>query len=89
MWLPNEQMALDRVACRVKLGGHNVPDDAVRRRYHRGLKNFFELYQPIADTWRIYEASKHTELNPIAHGEKKVVTRVDNLDLWKQIQGRI
>lgn len=22
--------------------------------FHAGLKNFFRLYHPIADTWRIY-----------------------------------
>jgi predicted ABC-type ATPase len=37
------------------MGGHHVPDDVVRRRYAKGIKNFFSLYQPLATTWRVYD----------------------------------
>jgi len=51
--LPTADFALKRVRDRVRLGGHDVPEETVRRRYHRGMKNFFELYQPLATRWRL------------------------------------
>lgn len=56
-WLKDAETAIARVANRVSLGGHHVPADIVRRRYERGVRNFFTLYRPIADTWRVYDNS--------------------------------
>lgn len=36
-WLPSPQMAEQRVAMRVKEGGHNIPKDVIYRRYWAGL----------------------------------------------------
>jgi predicted ABC-type ATPase len=55
LWLPSPEMALARVAERVRLGGHDVPADTIRRRYHAGLRNFFELYGPLTDSWQFYD----------------------------------
>ena len=49
--LPTPELAVARVAGRVSLGGHAIPEPVIRRRYQRGLANFFRLYQPIASTW--------------------------------------
>lgn len=49
--LPDPEFAIARVRQRVKEGGHNVPEDVVRRRYHSGLSNFDALYKPIVDEW--------------------------------------
>jgi predicted ABC-type ATPase len=51
LWLPNADMAVDRVAQRVASGGHDIPEDVIRRRYDRGLANFFNYYSTAADTW--------------------------------------
>ena len=53
-YLPSPQMAIKRIAHRVKHGGHHVPDDVVIRRYHRGLKNLKDIFMPIVDRWSIY-----------------------------------
>jgi predicted ABC-type ATPase len=52
LWLRNPELAIQRVADRVRQGGHNVPKEVVRRRYHRGLDNFRRIYRPLATTWR-------------------------------------
>jgi predicted ABC-type ATPase len=49
--LPDSEFAIARVKQRVKEGGHNVPEDVVRRRYHSGLSNLETLYKPIVDEW--------------------------------------
>ncbi|MEO7299932.1 MAG: zeta toxin family protein, partial [Verrucomicrobiota bacterium] len=53
--LPSTQLALRRVAGRVRQGGHNVPRADVLRRYERGWKNFEQHYRSLADAWTVYE----------------------------------
>lgn len=57
LWLQDAELAVFRVKERIKMGGHSVPEETIRRRYNAGLKNFFNLYTPIADVWRIYDNS--------------------------------
>jgi predicted ABC-type ATPase len=54
--LPNVEIALERVATRVKQGGHNVPEDVIRRRFAHGIKNF-ERYKVLVDSWQLYDNS--------------------------------
>jgi predicted ABC-type ATPase len=49
--LPSEDFAVRRVAMRVAAGGHSVPEVDVRRRYHRGLALFEQVYKPLVDEW--------------------------------------
>ena len=51
LWVPNVDMAIERVRSRVRAGGHGVPEETIRRRFEAGLHNFFELYRPLAATW--------------------------------------
>src|SRR5438132_10976934 len=37
LWLNTVELAIQRVAERVRYGGHSVTDNIIRRRYHRGL----------------------------------------------------
>ena len=53
--LPTAEMAIQRVAERVRQGGHSVPDDVVRRRFHSGWEHFETLYKPIVDAWALYD----------------------------------
>lgn len=57
LWLPSADLAVQRVAQRVTAGGHHLPEDTVRRRYHTGIRNFFTLYQPFATSWALYDCS--------------------------------
>ena len=57
LWLPSPEFALERVADRVRAGGHDVPAATVRRRYRAGLRNFFSLYEPLATSWGLYDSS--------------------------------
>jgi predicted ABC-type ATPase len=58
LWLPSAELAVARVANRVKQGGHNVPPDDIRRRYAAGVRNLLRLYRPILDGWWLYDASR-------------------------------
>ncbi len=56
-WLDSAELAINRVAGRVRSGGHHVPSETIRQRYGRSVRNFFELYRPIADVWEVYDNS--------------------------------
>ena len=51
------RLALQRVASRVRQGGHDVPRADVMRRFKRGIANFEMLYRPLADSWAVYDNS--------------------------------
>jgi predicted ABC-type ATPase len=61
-WLDSPELAIARVALRVQSGGHFVPDADIRRRYARSVRNFLELYRPIADEWEVYDNSSETRV---------------------------
>ena len=82
--LPSAAVAVQRVASRVRMGGHAVPADVVRRRYHAGLHNFFRLYLPLATSWRIYDTSSgHSIELPIAAGNESTTVVYDEA-LWER-----
>lgn len=62
LWLPSVELAVARVAMRVRQGGHHIPEADIRRRYTAGLRNFFGLYRSVIDAWWLYDAS---ELPPV------------------------
>jgi len=51
--------AVNRVAQRVRQGGHNIPEATIRRRYEKGIVNFQKIYSPIVDSWTLYDNSGH------------------------------
>jgi predicted ABC-type ATPase len=55
--LPAADLAISRVSARVVQGGHNVPEDVVRRRFHAGLRNFQEIYRKLVNSWIMYDNS--------------------------------
>jgi len=84
LWLNSPDLAVQRVGARVSLGGHHVPEEIVRRCYRNGVKNFFERYQPLADTWGIYDNSGWNDLTQIAIGVREIATQTPQESKWRQ-----
>lgn len=84
LWLPAVNLALARVAERVRTGGHDVPSETVRRRFDRGRRNFFTLYRPLADTWRLYDASGITGPRVAATGGQEEPTKLRDPKTWRE-----
>jgi len=53
--LPSADMAVQRVAERVRQGGHHIPEDVIRRRFEAGRRLLTEVYQPLVDQWVLYD----------------------------------
>ena len=84
LWLKSPELACQRVQNRVNQGGHNIPKNVIYRRYFKGLRNFFELYQPIADSWAFYDNSKFGNPEIIAEGGQTSKT-IFNQEIWREI----
>lgn len=55
--LPSVELAVARVAERVRQGGHNIPEPVIRRRFDAGRKNFERFYRDAVDAWALYDNS--------------------------------
>jgi len=60
-----------------------VPAEAVGRRFERGRRNFFGLYRPLADTWRLYDASGIIGPRLVASGGSSRPTTIRDLRMWR------
>ena len=84
VWLENPDLAIKRVAQRVALGGHDIPQDIIKRRYQRGRKNLVELYLPLADRFQAYNNSRD-ENSLIAYYDDRHNLIIVQSDIWNQI----
>jgi len=82
LWLRSADLAVERVRERVRTGGHDVAEEVIRRRYDAGLRNFWTLYQPLADAWSVYDNSESAKSLPIASGGKEEPFLVRDQDSW-------
>lgn len=55
--LDSQELAIKRVQTRVQEGGHNIPQEVIKRRFKNGLKNLFNLYIPVVDKWILVDNS--------------------------------
>jgi len=78
LWVSDVDLALKRIADRVKNGGHNLPENVVRRRFKKGLQNLFRIYRPLLDTWVLLDNSTDTP-NLIALEELSKLTILNTI----------
>jgi predicted ABC-type ATPase len=93
LWLPTPELAVSRVEERVRAGGHSVPETIVRRRFRRGLRNFFEIYRSVLDGWlvldnseeepRIQEETNLACLSEKAHQAMKEAVKASLTEHWR------
>ena len=84
-WLKSPKQALERVAERVRKGGHNIPKDIVIRRFYEGIDNLFNIYMPLLDSWLLVDNSV-TPRSIIATGGKEQTTKIRNSITYKKIE---
>ena len=80
-WLSTPELAVKRVAERVSKGGHDIPQDIIRRRYVAGINNLFKLFMPIVNYWAIFDNSE-TPRRKVAIGGKDSQTEIVNIELY-------
>ncbi|MBF0175872.1 MAG: zeta toxin family protein [Magnetococcales bacterium] len=86
--LSSPEVATARVAERVRNGGHGIPEHVIRRRYCRGLGNFFTLYQPVLDRWFLVDNSLAALPTIVAYGGTGIAPAVLRADLYALLEER-
>ncbi len=88
LWLPIVELAVARVAERVRGGGHAIPEDVVRRRYGRSLRNFFGLYSQIADSWLMLDNSAEPQPRAVAKRAIGRPVRIVDEGWWSALRAK-
>jgi predicted ABC-type ATPase len=81
VWMPDVSYSHERVAMRVKKGGHPIPAKDIERRYQRSVNNFWHHYRMQVDEWRLY-TNMHEKHDLLAFGKQNNYT-VKSEELWK------
>ncbi len=77
LWLDSFETAKERVRKRVEKGGHDIPPDVIKRRYERGLYNFFNVFISLCDNWILLD---NNALEPILIASGETAIEIDNID---------
>ena len=85
LWIPSTELALARIKERVAEGGHDVPVQDVRRRFHRGMQNLFKLYKPLLDSWMLFDNAG--SIPKLIAEEKSGRLSISDKDLYDKIAG--
>jgi predicted ABC-type ATPase len=85
IWLPSAGMAIERVRHRKAMGGHSIKREDIERRYVRGARNFFELYQPLAASWSVFDNSSEI-IRAVASGAGRSVIMIEEEAVWEKFK---
>lgn len=88
--LDSPELAIERVRYRVTSGGQMIPNEEVGRRFHRGVANFFNLYAPIAEMWKVYDISNGPArlLAEMVDGEVAVRGDLQEWERFRTLRGQ-
>src|SRR5665213_3711823 len=86
LWLSTVELAVARVAERLRRGGHAIAEDIVRRRYDRSLINFFGTYGGFADSWLMVNNSVGPRPHLVAKRAVGRCVRVFRADEWSALR---
>ena len=84
--LPTADLAVARDAERVRQGGHDVPEKVIRRRFVAGLSNFFTLFEPVADSWQMFDNAQIGGLHLVAEQQSGSAVVVNDESAWLRLK---
>ena len=87
-WLNSPELAISRVAQRVRNGGHNIPREVIIRRYAAGISNLFRIYMPLVDYWLLADNSTTPRII-VAEGGRESSTEIHHVELFNTIQSHV
>ena len=87
-WLSSPDLAIQRVAQRVRNGGHDIPKEVVLRRYQAGIDNFFNIYMPCVDYWLLADNSETPRII-VAEGGRGMEMHIHHIERFNKIQSYV
>jgi len=84
-WLNEVGLALQRVKIRVSEGGHDIPEETIKKRYKMGIKNLIKMYIPVCDFWIVVNNS-NSPFQLIAEGLNNNGIVIKDYENWDHIK---
>ena len=84
-WLNTPELAIQRVKARVEAGGHNIPEETIRRRYRVGIQYFFNDYSPVCERWILADNSQ-IPFRVVAEGSKLDIVSIRDEETYYKIR---
>ena len=84
-WLNSPELAIERVRARVEAGGHDIPEETIRRRYQVGIDYFFHYYSPICERWILADNSQ-IPFRVIAEGSRTEILTIKDEETFGKIK---
>ena len=84
-WLNTPELAIQRVKARVEAGGHNIPEETIRRRYRVGIQYFFNDYSPVCERWILADNSQ-IPFRVVAEGSKLDTVSIRDEETYYKIR---
>ena len=81
------EISIERVRRRVLEGGHDIPEDTLRRRFDRSIKNFMTSYRHLSDYWYFFDNSS-ASAKLVAYKERGKGETILNTALWSGYERR-
>lgn len=76
------EINIERVRQRVSEGGHEVPEDKIRKRYHRSLKNLLPAMKLSYRTYIFDNSGKELKLLAQVTPMKNLIIEANQLPIW-------
>ena len=86
-WLNDVNLAIERVKTRVSEGGHNIPEETIRRRYSRGIYNLTNKFTDLCDYWIVIDNSSRP-FTFVAEGQGLLELKIHDVLAWQQIKNQ-
>lgn len=86
-WLNNVNLAIERVKIRVSEGGHNIPEDVIIRRYHKGILNLLDIFVDLCEFWIVIDNSNRP-YSLIAEGSLNNEPIIHNSEIWQLLKDK-
>lgn len=84
-WLNSPELAIERVRARVSTGGHDIPEETIRRRYKVGIDYFFNYYSPVCERWILADNSQ-IPFRVIAEGTRDEIIHIKDEETYYKIR---
>ena len=55
LWLSDAELAVGALHIASREGGHDIPENVIRRRFDAGARNLVRFYLPLFDYWMLFD----------------------------------
>ena len=69
-------------------GGHNIPEETIKKRYKMGIINLVKLYIPVCDYWMVINNSI-SPFQLIAEGIQNNEIEIKEKTIWDMIKTQV